>query len=148
MSKLQKILIVTLRVAFGIFFLYSGFTKLMDPAWTSSGYLTHAANFNGLFNWLGSGSLLPIVDFVNVWGQILLGASLVLGLFVCTSTILGAILMLLYYLPLPFPKQDAHSFIIDQHILYGLSLLVLGFFESGKTFGLDKYLGKKIEIKK
>jgi thiosulfate dehydrogenase [quinone] large subunit len=67
----------------------------------------------------------------------LLGASLLLGFWVRLSSALGALLMILYYLPLNFPQPDAHSYIVDQHLIYALALLILGAWQAGRFWGWD-----------
>jgi thiosulfate dehydrogenase [quinone] large subunit len=83
--------------------------------------------------------MLPTVSFVNKWGLTLLGISLILGIGVRLSSILGAVLMLLYYFPLGFPYPDAHSFIVDDHIIYALVLIMFAVFKAGRTWGLEEW---------
>ena len=142
MEKSPKLLLFLLRVSLGWLFLYAGLTKLLDPTWTSEGYLTGAKAFTGFFSWLASPDLLPIVDFMNEWGLTLLGVSLILGLFVRLSAMLGALLMLLYYLPLGLPFPDEHSLIVDDHIVYALTLLYFAAVRAGRTYGLENFCAK------
>jgi len=63
-----------------------------------------------------------------------------LGIFVRLSSKLGAILMLLYYIPiLHFPYVGTHSFLVDEHIIYVFSLLLLGELKAGRYWGLEKW---------
>jgi thiosulfate dehydrogenase [quinone] large subunit len=143
MNKYAKVFLVLLRLALGWMFLYSGLTKIMDPSWSAAGLLTHASTFSGFYNWLASPGLIGFTNFVNEWGQLLLGISLILGLFVRLSSVLGAALMILYYLPiLKFPYPNEHSFIVDEHIIYALALLVLATVSAGKIFGLASWCSK------
>ena len=65
---------------------------------------------------------------------------MIFGLFVGLSAKLGAVLMLLYYLPLlDFPYPNAHAFIVDEHIIYITALLVLGSFKAGRVWGLEEW---------
>ncbi len=143
MNKYAKVFLVLLRLSLGWMFLYSGITKIIDPSWTAAGLLTHASTFSGFYSWLASPELISITNFVNEWGQLLLGISLILGLFVRLSSVLGAALMLLYYFPiLKFPYPNEHSYIVDEHIIYALALLVLASFSAGKIFGLAGWCSK------
>src|SRR5689334_13739346 len=142
MTKYQKIFLVLLRLALGGLFLYSGFTKITDPAFSAGGYLNSAANFTGFYHWLAQPNILPLVGFLNSWGQFALGLSLVLGIFVPISTVLGAAMMILYWLPLNFPHPDAHSYIVDEHIVYATALLLLGSLNAGKVWGLENWVAK------
>jgi thiosulfate dehydrogenase [quinone] large subunit len=103
-----------------------------------------AKTFAWFYNLLASPSLLPFVDFLNKWGLTLIGLSLILGVFSKLSSLLGAILMLLYYFPiLQFPYPNPHSFIVDEHIIYLLSLVLLYFLDADKHYGLYKFIFKK-----
>lgn len=138
MGKQQKTFLFLLRVSLGWMFFYAGLAKLLDPAWSARGYLEAAKSFGGLYDWLTRPGILPMVDFINEWGMTLLGLSLILGLFVRLSSPLGALMMFLYYLPiLDFPLVGAHSYIVDEHIIYIFLLLFLGSAGAGKVWGLD-----------
>lgn len=132
-----------LRVSLGWFMFYAGITKVMNPEWSSAGYLNGAKFLGGFYAWLSGPGMLPIVDFANEWGLTLLGVSLILGAFVKWSSVLGALLMLLYYLPLGFPYPNAHSLIVDEHIIYIFALLLLAVLSAGKVWGLDSKLSSK-----
>jgi thiosulfate dehydrogenase [quinone] large subunit len=144
MKQNTKLFLFLLRVSIGWVFFYAGISKIMDPAWSAAGYLTHAATFSGFYNWLASPGLLTLTNLVNEWGLLLLGVSLILGLGVRVSAILGAIIMLLYYLPvLKFPIAGPHSYIVDEHIIYIFVLLSLWALKAGRIWGLDRFFGKE-----
>lgn len=140
MTTAKKLSLVLLRVSLGILFLYAGLTKVIDPTWTAGGYLMGAKTFAGFFQWLASPGLIGFVNFLNAWGLTLLGVSLVVGIFVRLSSLLGAILMVLYYFTvLQFPYIAPHSFLVDDHIVYAAGLLVLYGFYAGRVWGLDNW---------
>ncbi|MBI2607898.1 MAG: DoxX family membrane protein [Candidatus Doudnabacteria bacterium] len=144
MSQYQKVVILLLRLSTGWLIFYAGVTKIADPNWSAAGYLNNAKTFSGFFEWLASPGLLPVTNFVNEWGLTLLGISLILGLGVRLSSVLGGVLMLLYYFPvLEFPLIPPHSYIVDEHIIYAFALLVLGALNAGRIYGLDKKLPTK-----
>ena len=129
-----------LRLALGWLFFYAGITKVLNPDWTSAGYLEAAKTFSGFYQWLASPDIIPFIDFINEWGLTLLGVSLILGLWMRWSIPLGALLMLLYYLPiLDFPYPNPHSFIVDEHIIYALALLALWTLRETRVWSLDAY---------
>ena len=99
MNITQRVMLFALRLAMGWMMLYAGITKVLDPQWSAAGYLKGAKTFAGLYQWLLSPGILPAVNFINEWGLTLLGVSLILGIFVRLSSVLGAVLMLLYYFP-------------------------------------------------
>lgn len=140
MTTLQKATLFLLRVALGWFFFYAGITKVLNPEWSAAGYLKGAKTFAGLYQWLTQPGVLPVLNFVNEWGLTLLGASLVLGIAVRLSSVLGALLMILYYFPvLQFPYPNPHSYIVDAHVLYALILLFLAAVRAGRVWGLEKW---------
>lgn len=131
-----------LRITIGWLMFYAGWSKIINPAWSAAGYLNAATTFSGFYGWLASPSMLPITNFLNEWGLLLLGAALILG--VCTkwTSYLAAAMMILYYFPvLTFPTV-AHGILVDEHIIYAVALLTLAAFEAGKVWGLeDKVCG-------
>lgn len=139
MSRAEKISLFALRLSIGWVMFYAGFIKIIDPSWTAAGYLSNAKTFTAFYQFLLSPSLLPIINIVNEWALLLLGISLILGLAVRLSGVLGAALMFLYYFPvLSFPTIAPYSFIIDDHIIYALVLLYLAFARAGRIWGLEK----------
>ena len=92
-----------LRILVGWHFLYEGIAKLLIPGWTAKMYLLGSGwIFADLFHALASSDgLMKIVDFLNIWGLILIGISLFIGLFVRWSSIAGAILLLFYFVAYP-----------------------------------------------
>ena len=143
MTTFQKISLLALRLSLGWMFFYAGVTKIINPAWSAKGYLEGAKTFTSFYHFLASPSVLPVTNFFNEWGLTLIGAALILGIFVRLSGILGAIVMFLYYLPiLDFPYPNPHSFLVDEHIVYAAALLLLAALRAGRTFGLENWCEK------
>lgn len=143
MTYLQKISLFLLRISLGWVMFYAGITKVLNSSWSAEGYLKGAKTFPGLFQWFLNPGVLPIINFVNEWGLTLLGASLILGIFVRLSSILGIALMVLYYLPvLEFPYIGKSSYIVDDHIIYALILLYFSVIGAGKYLGFDGWMKK------
>lgn len=139
MTKYQKVLLFLTRISLGWMLLYAGITKISSDTWSAAGYLNAAKTFPAFYHWLASPEILPLTNFVNEWGQVFLGILLILGLFTRYAAVLGALMMLLYYLPvLSFPYPNPHSFIVDEHIVYALALLFLGASKAGAFLGLDQ----------
>jgi thiosulfate dehydrogenase (quinone) large subunit len=140
MTKYQKISLFLLRISVGWMMFYAGITKVINPSWSAEGYLKGAKTFPGLFQWFLQPNILPLINFVNEWGLTLLGVALILGVFVRISSILGAVLMLLYYLPiLDFPYPNLHSYIVDEHIIYAFVLLLFASLRAGRVWGLENW---------
>jgi len=138
MTTFEKVSLTILRVATGWMMFYAGITKVVNPAWSAEGYLRGAKTFSGFFAWFASPGVLPVVNFVNEWGLTLLGVSLILGFGVRFSSVLGSVLMLLYYFPvLNGWYPNAHSFIVDDHLIYAAVLLLLAAVRAGRVWGID-----------
>ena len=140
MSPSSKFFIFLLRISMGAFMFYAGITKILNPAWTSAGYLKAAITFPEIYAWLLMPSNIIWVDLINKWGLTLLGISLILGVGVRLSAPLGALLMLLYYFPiLNFPLVGERSYIVDDHIIYAAVLLLLASAHAGRIWGLERW---------
>lgn len=96
-------LLTVIRILIGWHFLYEGITKLIHPSWSAGAYLLESTWwFSGLFKALATNqSLLSIVNFLNIWGLILIGLCLFLGVFTRIAAWFGAGLLLLFYLSHP-----------------------------------------------
>ena len=137
MTSLQKFFLFLSRITVGWMFFYAGITKVLDPQWSAEGYLKGAKAFSWFFQILLDPSVLPIINFMNKWGLTLLGISLILGLFVRFSSLLGVLLMALYYMALGFPYPNPHSYIVVEHIIYISILFFFAAVKAGRVFGLD-----------
>ncbi len=131
----ERLLFIS-RLSLGWLMLYAGWTKIINETWTAGPYLLAAKTLPGLFAFFASPDILPYINFANKWGLFLLGISLITGVWVRASAPLGAVLMLLYYLPvLAFPYAG-HGFLVDEHVIYGLLLLV--FMAQSQPFQLNE----------
>lgn len=140
MNLLKKTIYFLFRVGLGWLIFYAGLIKVLDPKWSAKEYLMAAKTFPEFYRSLALDNIIAITNFLNEWGLILIGTSLMLGLFVRISTIFGALLMLLYYFPiLNFPYAGKFYYIVDDHIIYALAFLTLFIIEAGKYWGLDSY---------
>ena len=138
MTKNSKIALLLLRLALGWLFLYAGFTKLINPNWSAAGYLNNAKTFASFYQWLASPNILPLTNFLNEWGLTLIGIALILGMLVRLNSVLGALMMVLYYFPvLEFPYLE-HAYLVDEHIIYALAFLLLAVLKAGRYWGIDE----------
>jgi len=132
MSNTQKYALTGLRISLGWLFLYAGISKIINPDWSAAFYLTKASSFPDFYNWLASSTMLPIVNFINMWGLLLIGIALIVGICVNYAAGGGIGFMVLYYFPiLAFPHVGEHSLLVDDHIIYALALVVLIVFNAG-----------------
>ena len=154
-SNSQIFWLVTLRVVIGWHFLYEGVVKLANPNWSSAGYLMDSQGFlKGFFYWLASDpTMLSVVDFLNVWGLVLIGLGLILGSFTRIATIGGIILLAFYYLSHPpflnleyaLPGEGAYL-IINKTLIELIALWVLLLFPTGKQIGLDIFIFRRKNV--
>lgn len=151
-SNPQLTWLVVLRVAIGWHFLYEGLVKFSNPNWTSFGYLMDSKGFfEGLFQSLAdTPEILNVVDFMNIWGLIAIGLSLILGLFSRPAIMAGIVLLAFYYLSHPpfigleyaLPTEGSY-FIINKTLIELFALTVLFTFPTSKEVGIDKFIFKK-----
>jgi uncharacterized membrane protein YphA (DoxX/SURF4 family) len=157
MTKLRTYLFLLIRVAVGWHFLYEGLIKIFSPGWTSAGYLEGSYGFlSGFFHFLaGNSTILPVIDFLNIWGLILIGTGLFLGIFIEISAISGILLLVLYYLAYPpfgVPlnvTQEGHYWFINRNLIEIIVLGIICFFPMAEYSILNflKRLFRKSETK-
>ena len=151
-AKFQSGAMVALRLLIGWHFLYEGLAKLFNPYWTSAGYLAESQwLFKGVFLAIAaSPGAVTVVDYLNVWGQILIGVGLMLGLFTRWSAIAGIVLLAFYYLAMPpfvgytYAMPTEGSYLVVNKILIELAaLLVVLAYPTEQAFGLDRFVFRR-----
>lgn len=145
-TNFQKTALVLLRIFIGWHFFYEGLAKLINPYWTSAGYLVESQWwFKGLFLRVATDTTaLAVVDFLNVWGLILIGLGLMLGLFARPATIAGIVLLALYYISAPpfagytygIPAEGSYL-VVNKVLIELVAMCVLLGFPTSRVFGLD-----------
>ena len=105
LNKSQLNVLVFMRILIGWHFLYEGVIKVYNPSWTSKAYLLSSEGiFKSMFVKLASDSLVGFVDGMNIAILLVVGMFLILGVLAKQASLLGAILLLLFYLSHPaFP---------------------------------------------
>jgi uncharacterized membrane protein YphA (DoxX/SURF4 family) len=148
LAQAKHIFLIILRVAIGWHFLYEGIVKLIDPRWTSASYLADAKwIFSGIFHsMVENTTVLAIVDFMNIWGLILIGLGLFFGLFTRTASVAGILLLGLYYIANPALVGVSRGFtegsylLIDKNLIELLALFVIAVFHNREIYSLDNVL--------
>ena len=150
-STVQTTALVALRMMIGWHFLYEGLVKLFNPYWTAANYLADSKwLFSGIFHSIANNpGAMTVVDFLNVWGLILIGLGLLLGLFSRPVTIAGIVLLALYYLSNPpflglayaMPTEGSY-FIVNKVLIELAALVVLWLFPTGHLIGIDRLLDR------
>lgn len=145
----QLAFLTILRMLIGWHFLYEGVVKLWNPGWTASGYLNDSAGFMApLFKWMaGTPPVLNMVDFLNVWGLILIGLSLLLGVFSRAGTLAGMVLLAFYYFSHPpligavyaLPSEGSYLW-INKNLIELAALAVLFVLPTSRNIGIDRLI--------
>jgi len=138
---MQNKLFVTLRVTLSLIFLWAFFDKLFglgfattaEKAWINGGsptygFLTNATQgpFAEIFQSMAG---IALVDWLFMFGLLGIGLSLLLNHYLRFGVSAGIILMALMYLSI-FPPEN--NPLIDDHIIYIVSLLLIGSHHSRK----------------
>jgi len=149
MKKYSLYLLTGLRILVGWHFLYEGIAKLMTPGWSAKMYLLGS-------NWIFSDivhrmaespGIIKAVDFLNIWGLILIGLSLFIGLVIRWSSIAGALLLVFYFVaypPIPgytFGAVAEGSYLwVNKTLIEFFMLLVFAALPSEFFFGIDRMI--------
>jgi len=154
-ENLKKVLFTVLRMSIGWHFLYEGLSKVFSGNWSSYNFLmdTHGF-FSPFYHWLvSSPSLVKMVDMFNMYGLVLIGLALFVGILVRYASYAGAALMVLYYFAYPpfgfsFMGQayGESLYIVNKVFIEGIVLLFFSF-SKYSGFGLGELLIKLRERK-
>lgn len=137
--KYQSLALLLLRVSLGWLFLYAGYSKLTAASgFTAKQFLINLHGPFSQFYLPMAGN--PLVDNLVIWGEILIGICLILGVLVRFSSFWGIVMMLLFYFA-QYPP--AHSLIVNDQLIYALLLVYLMVSNAGHFWGLGKVLEKK-----
>jgi uncharacterized membrane protein YphA (DoxX/SURF4 family) len=147
---MKKIIITVLRLAVGWHFLYEGLVKLFSDKWSAGPFLsdTHGL-LSGFYHWLAESPLrLQVIDSLNIWGLILIGLALFVGIFVSWSSIFGTILLILYYFAYPpfgisLLGGDGTLFIVDKIFIEAIVLIFFIFYKD-KGYGIDFFIKNRL----
>lgn len=154
-SKLQMIALVGLRLLIGWHFLYEGIVKLLNPNWSSVGYLMGSQGwFEGLFRGIGgSATMVGIADFVTIWGMIFLGLALTFGFLLKPASIIGMILLGMFYLAYPpFPGIESTApaegsyVIVNKNLIELFALMVVMAFPTARYYGIERFFVKHTPV--
>jgi thiosulfate dehydrogenase (quinone) large subunit len=154
LSTPQKVALILLRTVIGWHFLYEAYFKIVAPSWspsgtplprwTAAGYLNGASGpLAGLFQRLVNSGWTVWIDRSVKIVLLLIGLSLILGLF--TRVGLWAALALLttfylLYIPtagVPQPNNEGTYLIVNKTLIEAVAVIVLLVFPTGKIAGID-----------
>ncbi len=142
-----------LRLATGFIFLWAlldktfglGFSTPAERAWVnggtpSQGFLKGDAVTGPLKDFF-AGIASPATDALFMLGMLAIGVAVILGIGLRVSAVVGSLIMVLMYLAeWPFtPLTASTNPLVDYHIIYALSLIVIAATLAGNTWGLGKW---------
>lgn len=143
--------LVLLRILIGWHFLYEGLVKLINPDWSAAGFLLDSGGFMApLFKGMAANfSVLSVVDFLNIWGLILIGLSLMLGLFTRLGLLGGIALLAMYYLSHPpflgiryaMPSEGSYL-VVNKNLIEMAAMAVLWVCPGHLGIGIDRFIFK------
>ncbi len=125
--------ITLLRCAIGWHFFLEGISKFVSVQWTAKGYLENAIGpFADIYHKMATSEIsLIIIDNLNIYGLILIGLALFLGIAIRFACISAIILLILYYLAYPafgdyyYPNTEGNLYLVNRNIIEALALLLL-----------------------
>ena len=123
--------VTVLRFLVGWHFLYEGLWKLFRGGWSAEAYLKSSQWIAAeLFHHIADNPLLlSIVNQLNVWGLILIGLALILGVVVRFASVCGIVLLALYYVAYPpFAANvagEGHYLLFDRNVVEAVALMIV-----------------------
>jgi thiosulfate dehydrogenase [quinone] large subunit len=151
-SNKQLTFLVILRILMGWYCLYEGIAKLINPNWSAAPYLMDSGGwFADFFQSLTTNpDVLQIIDILNIWGLIAIGAGLIVGFMTRTATIAGIVLLSLYYLSHPpligvdyaLPTEGNYLW-VNKTLIEIFVFAILLVFPTGNKIGLDRLVFSK-----
>lgn len=129
----ERIGMLILRLILGGAMLEAGLEKLIN-GFSAEEYLEHGTGpLAGWFSGLTGGT--EVINGIVIWGEILIGMALILGLLLRLASLGGAVMMVLYYLPYLPPSSGW----INNQMVYMFIFIALILSGIGYYFGLDRY---------
>ena len=160
-TRSQSIALIVLRTLIGWHFLYEAYFKIMSPAWsrssgapltpwTSAGYLKGATGpLAGIFTRLVNAGWTVWLDRSVKIALLVIGVSLILGLFTRVGLWLALAMLALFYLlyvptlGVPQPNNEGTYLIVNKTLIEAAAVAVLLLFDTGRIAGLDLFLKRR-----
>jgi thiosulfate dehydrogenase [quinone] large subunit len=159
-NRSQSITLIVLRTLIGWHFLYEAYFKIMSPAWsrgggpltpwTSAGYLQGASGpLGGIFHRLVNAGWTVWLDRGVKVALLVIGLSLILGLFTRVGLWLALAMLALFYLlyvptlGIPQPNNEGTYLIVNKTLIEAAAVAVLLMFDTGRMAGLDLFIRRK-----
>jgi len=157
-DRKHQLAVAVVRVAVGIIFLTAGVEKIFGAEnWSAAGFLENgtAGSLGWPWDqWFGTGnptqdfwvglaaneSAMTAVNWLVPYGQVAIGASLILGLLTRFGAAMGTLMMLIFFVA----AWDFQFGIVNQHLTYALVTFLIGYLGAGNYYGLDGMIGRNM----
>jgi thiosulfate dehydrogenase [quinone] large subunit len=123
-------------------FLYAASHQVFNPKFSAAAFLQSTKTFHDVYAVFTAPAIDPFLTFLVGYGHLLIGLSLLVGLFVRVSSIAGVALLLVYWTAhMEWPYIENHNnLIVDYHIVYATVCMFLFASRAGHVLGLDGYI--------
>jgi len=163
-SGFQQTTLILLRTLIGWHFAWEGFVKLWWPSWSrggwpldrwsATGYLQSATGpLREFFRGLADSSWMPVLDVLIAVALVLVGLSLMLGLFTQTGALAALVMLALFYVAhipthgVVVPGAEGSYLFVSKNLVEAAAVLVLLVFRTGRIAGLDLLLAHRRQRK-
>jgi thiosulfate dehydrogenase (quinone) large subunit len=153
-SRALAVSLVLLRTLIGWHFLYEGYYKLALPAWSTSGqplghwsaagYLRASTGpFAGAFHAIAGSRLVPWVDVIVPVALVIVGVSLILGLFTRVGCWIAIALLAMFYIAAiptsgaPVTGQEGTYLLVSKNLIELCAVVVVLTARTERIAGLD-----------
>ena len=155
LTKGQQAAVAILRVAVGTVFLTAGLEKALAGGFDAAGFLkfgTAGVPWLGeaakgvVYNpthdfWVslaGNAALMPLINWLVVFGEIAIGVALVLGLFTRFAAIAGTLMVSFFFVA----SWDLSHGIVNSQLMDAIVTAFVGIMAAGRYYGLDSIVEK------
>lgn len=146
-----RVWLAVLRLATGFIFLWAFLDKCFglnystppERSWInggtpSQGFLTSDAVI-GPFKDFYADIASPLTDWLFMLGMLGVGLAVMLGMGVRVAAVAGTIIMLMMWAAEWPPTQGSSNPVVDYHVVYALSLIVIALTLAGDTLGVGRW---------
>ena len=155
LTTFQRVALIVVRTVIGWHFLYEGLYKLMLPAWTregarlaewtARGYLKASTGpFAPMLHRLADSGFAPWIDLLMPIALLLVGLSLMLGLFTQLGCWGAIALLTMFYVSIPpttglqVPGAEGAYLLVNKNLVELAAVVALLAFRTGRIAGLDQ----------
>lgn len=140
-----KSLLLLLRLSMAWVFLYAASHQVFAANFSVGPFLDSTKTFHAFFAPLTAPGIVLVITALVAYGHLLIGLSLLSGLFVRISALFGIGIMVLYWMAhMDFPYiSDTNNFLVDEHVVFALVLGLLIATRAGHLIGLDEWASRQ-----